>query len=149
MPVSLTVSEVCQATGGSLVCGDTAVQFTAVTIDSRTVTPGALFVPLPGSRTDGHAYLAEAVRRGASGFLFSPQVVSNPPADAVGIAVADPLVALQDLAAWYRKQLNAVVIGVAGSNGKTTTKELLAQVSAPQKKTFATQGNLNNHIGAP
>src|SRR5215813_5278004 len=116
MPVSFTVSEVCQATGGSLACGNTTVQFNAVTIDSRAVTPGALFVPLPGSRTDGHAYLAEAVRRGASGFLFSPQVVTNPPADAAGIAIADPLVALQDLAAWYRDQLNAIIIGVAGSN---------------------------------
>jgi UDP-N-acetylmuramoyl-tripeptide--D-alanyl-D-alanine ligase len=67
----------------------------------------------------------------------------------VGIAVADPLKALQDLAAWYRNQLHATVIGIAGSNGKTTTKELLAQVCAPQRKTFATPGNLNNHIGTP
>jgi UDP-N-acetylmuramoyl-tripeptide--D-alanyl-D-alanine ligase len=76
-------------------------------------------------------------------------MVSSPHHDAVGIAVADPLKALQDLAAWYRNQLQATVIGIAGSNGKTTTKELLAQVCAPWKKTFATQGNLNNHIGVP
>lgn len=106
-------------------------------------------MPLPGSRTNGHAYLAEAIRQGASGFLFSPQIVANPPANAVGIAIGDPLLALQDLAAWYRNQLRAIVIGIAGSNGKTTTKELLAQVCAPQRQTFATQGNLNNHIGVP
>ncbi len=149
MSVTLTVPEVCEATGGSLVCGDVDTLFTAMTIDSRAVPPGALFVPLPGSRTDGHAYLAEAVRQGAGGFLFSPQVVATPPTNAAGIAIADPLTALQDLAAWYRKQSQAVVIGVAGSNGKTTTKELLAQVCAPQRRTSATQGNLNNHIGVP
>jgi UDP-N-acetylmuramoyl-tripeptide--D-alanyl-D-alanine ligase len=76
-------------------------------------------------------------------------MVSSPPHDAVGIAVDDPLQALQDLAAWYRNQLQAMVIGIAGSNGKTTTKELLAQICAPRKKTFATQGNFNNHIGVP
>src|SRR5262245_2350410 len=149
MSVSFTVQEVCTATGGSLASGDASATFTSVTIDSRNVAPGALFVPLPGNRTDGHAYVHEAVQQGASGFFFCPTRVSSLPQGAVGIAIADPLQALQALAAWYRNQLHATVIGIAGSNGKTTTKELLAQVCAPQKKTFATQGNLNNHIGAP
>jgi UDP-N-acetylmuramoyl-tripeptide--D-alanyl-D-alanine ligase len=149
MPVTFRVQEVCDATNGSLACGSEDTVFTSVTIDSRTVTPGALFVPLPGNQTDGHAFLAQAVRQGASGFFFSPQVTTQIPEGAVGIAVPDPLVALQNLAAWYRRQLQATVIGIAGSNGKTTTKELLAQVCAPQRTTFATQGNLNNHIGAP
>lgn len=149
MSVSFTAQEVCAATGGSLASGGADAAFTAVTIDSRNATPGTLFVPLPGSRTDGHDYIHEAVRQGASGFFFCPTRVSSLPHGAVGIAVADPLKALQDLAAWYRNQLRATVIGIAGSNGKTTTKELLAQVCAPQKKTLATQGNLNNHIGVP
>lgn len=149
MPISLTAQEVCEATGGSLTSGGADAIFTSVTIDSRNVASGALFVPLPGSRTDGHAYLHEAVRQGASGFFFCPTQVSSPPSGAVGIAVPDPLKALQDLAAWYRSQLRATVIGIAGSNGKTTTKELLAQVCSPWKNTFATQGNLNNHIGVP
>jgi UDP-N-acetylmuramoyl-tripeptide--D-alanyl-D-alanine ligase len=149
MAVRLTVTEVCEATGGVLACGDASTLFTSVTIDSRAIAPGALFVPLPGSRTDGHAYLAEAVQRGASGFLFSPQIEAQPPTTGAGIAIIDPLIALQHLATWYRQQLQALVIGVAGSNGKTTTKELLAQVCAPQRRTFATQGNLNNHLGVP
>jgi UDP-N-acetylmuramoyl-tripeptide--D-alanyl-D-alanine ligase len=149
MPVTFTVQEVCKATNGSLACGSADAVFTSVSIDSRVIAPGALFVPLPGSRTDGHAFLADVVRQGASGFFFSPQAVARLPEGAVGIAVADPLHALQDLAAWYRRQLPATVIGIAGSNGKTTTKELLAQVCASQRKTFATPGNLNNHIGAP
>ncbi len=149
MPVTFRVQEVCDATNGSLIGGSADVVFTSVTIDSRAVTPGALFVPLPGSQTDGHAFIAQAVRQGASGFFFSPQMVTHLPEGAVGVAVPDPLIALQNLAAWHRSQLQATVIGIAGSNGKTTTKELLAQVCAQQRKTFATQGNLNNHIGAP
>ena len=137
------------ATGGALVCGRVDTVFTSVTIDSRAVSPGALFVPLPGSRVDGHAYLAEAVRRGASGFFFSRRVAPVLPEGAAGIAVHDPLIALQDLAAWYRNRLSARVIGIAGSNGKTTTKELTAQVCAAAKKTLATLGNQNNHIGLP
>jgi UDP-N-acetylmuramoyl-tripeptide--D-alanyl-D-alanine ligase len=149
MPVKLTAQDVCVATGGTVLCGRADTVFTAITIDSRSVTPGALFVPLPGTRVDGHAYLSEAVARGASGFFFIQGKVPALPDSAVGIAVRDPLIALQDLAAWYRNRLNALVIGIAGSNGKTTTKELLAQLYAGAKKTLATQGNLNNHIGLP
>jgi len=149
MPVKLTTQDVCVATGGTSICGRADAVFTSVTIDSRSVTPGALFVPLPGTRVDGHAYLSEAVARGASGFFFIQEKVPSLPDSAVGIAVPDPLLALQDLAAWHRNRLNALVIGIAGSNGKTTTKELLAQLYAGAKKTLATQGNLNNHIGVP
>ncbi len=149
MAVTLTVREVCAATSGRLVCGSGDALFTSVAIDSRAVAPGALFVPLPGSRTDGHAHLGDAVLQGASGFFFVAHTVPQLPEGAAGIAVSDPLIALQQLAAWYRGQLHATVIGVAGSNGKTTTKELLAQVCAHQRQTAATQGNLNNHIGTP
>jgi UDP-N-acetylmuramoyl-tripeptide--D-alanyl-D-alanine ligase len=149
MPVKFTAQDVCAATGGTLVSGPGDAVFTSVTIDSRTVVSGALFVPLPGSRVDGHAYLPEAVRQGASGFLFARGMALALPDGAAGIAVRDPLLALQELAAWQRNRLNALVIGIAGSNGKTTTKELLAQVYAGAKKTMATQGNLNNHIGLP
>jgi UDP-N-acetylmuramoyl-tripeptide--D-alanyl-D-alanine ligase len=106
-------------------------------------------VPLLGSRVDGHAYLAEAVGKGARGFFFSAQQALTLPNSAVAIAVPDPQAALQNLATWYRARLQARVIGIAGSNGKTTTKELTAQVCAAGKKTFATPGNLNNHIGVP
>jgi len=149
MPVKLTTQDVCVATGGALSCGRADAVFTSVTIDSRAVAPGALFVPLSGTRVDGHAYLSEAVRHGASGFLFAKELAPSVPDGVAGIAVRDPLTALQDLAAWHRSRLNALVIGIAGSNGKTTTKEILAQICAVAKKTLATQGNLNNHIGLP
>ena len=147
--MKITAHDVCTATGGELASGRADTLFTSVTIDSRTATGGALFVPLVGANTDGHAYLDAAVQNGAAGFVFSRQAVSSPPAGATSIAVADPLSALQDLAAWRRSRLSAQVIGIAGSNGKTTAKELLAQVCAAQKNTLATLGNLNNHIGLP
>lgn len=147
--MKVTAQDVCIATGGELTAGRADTLLTSVTIDSRTATEGALFVPLAGTNTDGHAYLGAAVQRGAAGFVFSRQAVSSPPEGATSIAVADPLSALQDLAAWHRGRLFAQVVGIAGSNGKTTTKELLAQVCAAQKHTLATGGNLNNHIGLP
>ena len=147
--MKLTAQEICIATSGMLVRGFSDTVFTAVSIDSRTVLPGALFVPLPGTRTDGHAFLVAAVQQGAAGFFFAESVKPKLPDNATAIRVRDPLTALQNLATWYRNRLHGRIIGIAGSNGKTTTKELMAQVFATQKKTWSTQGNLNNHIGLP
>ncbi len=149
MGVALYAHDICTATGGTLRWGRPDTLFTSVSIDSRHIAPQALFVPLAGERVNGHSYIPAAVESGAAGFLFSPSVPVAPPDGAAGIAVADPLTALQDLATWYRQRLSARVIGIAGSNGKTTTKELMAQVFAAQRPTRATQGNLNNHIGLP
>ena len=145
----LTVEDICTATGGTLACGCKETVFTSVSIDSRAVSPGALFIPLPGSRTDGHDHIEAAVERGAAGFLFAADRAPALLPKAAGIAVRDPLTALQALSAWHRHRLRARVIGIAGSNGKTTTKELLAQVCAAHKRTLATLGNQNNHIGLP
>jgi UDP-N-acetylmuramoyl-tripeptide--D-alanyl-D-alanine ligase len=89
------------------------------------------------------------VHQGATGFFFAGRINPVLPEGAVAIRVPDPLTALQNLASWVRAQSSARIIGIAGSNGKTTTKELLAQVFASKKKTWATPGNLNNHIGLP
>jgi UDP-N-acetylmuramoyl-tripeptide--D-alanyl-D-alanine ligase len=147
--MKLTAHHICAVTGGTLVKGSRETVFTAVTIDSRTASPGALFVPLPGTKTDGHAFLATAVQQGAAGFFFAEHLNPGLPEGAAAIRVGDPLTALQDLASWVRAQSNARIVGIAGSNGKTTTKELMAQVFASRKKTWATPGNLNNHIGLP
>ena len=147
--VSFAARDVCAATGGTLRWGRPDAAFRSVGIDSRCVEPHALFVPLPGARTDGHCHIPDAVARGATGFFFDRRRTLAPPADSVGIAVDDPLTALQDMAGWHAEQLPATVVGVAGSNGKTTTKDLTAQVFAAQRSTLATQGNFNNHIGLP
>ena len=147
--VSFAARDVCVATGGILRWGQPDVAFRSVSIDSRCVEPHALFVPLPGARTDGHCHIPDAVASGATGFFFDRRQTLAPPVGAAGIAVDDPLTALRDLAGWHAGRLPATVIGVAGSNGKTTTKELTAQVFAAQRPTLATQGNFNNHIGLP
>ncbi len=147
--VSFAARDVCAATGGTLRWGRSDAAFRSVGIDSRRVEPHALFVPLPGARTDGHCHIPDAVARGATGFFFDRRRTLAPPAGVVGIAVDDPLTALQDLAGWHAERLQATVVGVAGSNGKTTAKELTAQVFTAQRPTLATQGNFNNHIGLP
>ncbi len=149
MGVALRAHDICTATGGKLRWGRPDTLFTSVSIDSRHIAPQALFVPLAGERVNGHSYIPAAVEGGAAGFLFSPSFPVLAPDGATGIEVADPLTALQTLATWHRRRLSARVIGIAGSNGKTTTKELMAQVFAAQRPTRATQGNLNNHIGLP
>ena len=149
MGVALYAHDISTATGGTLRWGRPDTLFTSVGIDSRHIAPQALFVPLAGERVNGHSYIPAAVEGGAAGFLFSPSFPGIQPNGATGIEVADPLQALQDLAAWHRQRLSARVIGIAGSNGKTTTKELMAQVFTAQRPTRATQGNLNNHIGLP
>ena len=138
-----TLSEVTAATAGRLAGEDAA--FAGVSIDSRTLEPGQLFVALRGERFDGHAFLEAARARGAAGALVSqpaglplPQVV-----------VRDTQGALAALAAAWRAQSRALLLGVGGSNGKTTTKELLAAILAEHGPTLATRGNLNNHIGVP
>jgi UDP-N-acetylmuramoyl-tripeptide--D-alanyl-D-alanine ligase len=137
------LSEVAAATGGRLVGGDAG--FAGVSTDSRTVEPGQLFVALRGERFDGHAFVAAAGERRAAGAL-----VERAAGDAFPqVVVRDCLAALSALASAWRARSSALVLGVGGSNGKTTTKELLAAVLAGAGPTLATRGNLNNHIGVP
>jgi len=137
------LSDVATATGGRLEGEDAA--FAGVSIDSRTIEPGQLFVALSGERFDGHAFLEAARARGAAGALLArPTGVPLPQ-----VVVSDTQAALGRLAAARRAECRALVLGVGGSNGKTTTKELLAAILAGCGPTLATRGNLNNHIGVP
>ncbi len=127
---------------------DTEVR--GVTTDSRNVTPGQLFIPLAGERFDGHLFVRAAMEQGAAGFLWErerplPQELSTLP----HLLVADTLKALQDMARAYRTTLNVRVIGVTGSNGKTSTKDLIAKALSADLRTHKTDGTLNNHIGLP
>jgi UDP-N-acetylmuramoyl-tripeptide--D-alanyl-D-alanine ligase len=154
--MELTAAEIAAAVGGRLVAGDPESRLSGVTIDSRRVPPGALFVPLPGSRSDGHDFIAAALASGAAGCLTSRPEAARERASSVPgskrpvvIEVGRTLDALQALAAAWRGRLRATVVGVAGSNGKTTTKEVLASVLRSRLRTFATPGNENSQIGAP
>lgn len=119
-----------------------------VSTDSRAIAPGNLFIPLDGPRFDGHAYVQEAIRKGAAASLWS-RSVPNPPPGLPLILVDHTLEALQRLARAYRQQMGAVVVGITGSNGKTSTKDILAGILSVAGKTHKTRGNLNNHIGVP
>lgn len=123
-------------------------EISKVTFDSRLVEPNTLFVPLVGGRTDGHDYVDKAISNGATAVLWSRNV-EEAPKDICVIQVDDTLQAFQDLAHYYRQLIGPKVVGITGSNGKTTTKDMLASVLATTYKVHKTEGNYNNAIGLP
>ncbi len=148
---ALDAADLVAATGGAVVRrADRPARGAAV--DSRLVTPGNLFVALPGERTDGHRFLADAVARGAVALL-----VREAPADAdlaaLGdvtiVRVDDPLTALQAVAAAWRRRFDPLVVGITGSVGKTSTKEATAAVLEAALPTLRSEGNQNNEVGLP
>lgn len=140
----LYLSEVARITDGVLHGEDAQIQ--AVGSDSRTLEPGSLFVALQGERFDGHAHLAEVAARGGAGALVER---IQPDIALPQVLVADPLAALQQLAAAWRRRHDIPVVAVTGSCGKTTVKEMLAAILGTAGPVLATRGNLNNHIGVP
>jgi len=117
----------------------------SVSIDSRTLKPGALYIAVRGERHDGHDFVAAAAAAGAAAVMVAK------PADAPlpQIRVDDTLKAMTRLAGKWRRRMRALIIGVTGSNGKTTTREMLASILSRNNRTVASAGNLNNHIGVP
>jgi UDP-N-acetylmuramoyl-tripeptide--D-alanyl-D-alanine ligase len=122
-----------------------------VTIDSRDAGPGALFVGLPGERVDGGSFAAQALAAGAWGVLVSEQHADAVRSAGPGVVLAaeSPLEALQSLASGWRAELDAAVIGITGSTGKTTTKDILLGLLAPARRTVASRANFNTEIGLP
>ncbi|WP_370296039.1 UDP-N-acetylmuramoyl-tripeptide--D-alanyl-D-alanine ligase [Rossellomorea marisflavi] len=119
-----------------------------VSINTRTMEKGNLFIPFKGENVDGHRFVRSAIEEGASAALWDVSV-PNPPEDLPVLVVDDPLEALQALANQYRHELDLKVVGITGSNGKTTTKDIVANILAQKYKVHKTQGNYNNHIGLP
>ncbi|GAA5784536.1 UDP-N-acetylmuramoyl-tripeptide--D-alanyl-D-alanine ligase [Chitiniphilus shinanonensis] len=144
----LTLRETALALEGQLIGDHADTVFERVTTDSRDVRPGDLFVALKGDRFDGHDFVAGALAQGAVAAL-----VQNAAGDAgPRIVVGDTLAALGRLGSYWRDKLDPVVVGITGSNGKTTVKEMTATVLAAHAgadAVLATRGNLNNHIGVP
>lgn len=145
MAARLTAAEVREALGlrqdGGV--GD----FTSVSTDTRALQPGALFVALRGERFDGGEFVGQAERAGAAGAVVSAS--SAPEGDLLVFQVPDTTVALGDLARYYRRRCGARVVGVTGSSGKTTVKEMLARAVGSERRVHATAGNLNNQVGLP
>ncbi len=151
MPV-WRLSDVVQATGATVMRRGHAVDFTRIATDTRTLVGGELFVALRGERHDANRFAAEAVERGARGVLVASEP-NAPLDDGVTVLEApDGLRALQDLASWHRHRQAPCVVGLTGSNGKTTTKEMIAAVLGAfvgEAGVLKTQGNLNNLVGVP
>lgn len=145
---SWTVADVLRHTGGALLQGNAQQGFSGVSTDSRQIEPGEMFVALRGDQFDGHAFVAAAAQRGAAVALVS-ESGAQVGAELAVVAVPDTLAALQALASVQRQRFAGTVVGITGSNGKTTVKELTAAVLQQRYTTFRSPGNLNNHIGLP
>ena len=147
-----TPERVAQAAGATLLATpSTANGPDRATIDSRTAGPGTLFVGLPGSSLDGGVFAGEALSAGAWGVLTRPEHAESARRASTGalLVAEDPLGALQALATAWRRELSATVIGVTGSTGKTSTKDLLRAILAPHRRTVASSANFNTEIGLP
>lgn len=148
----ISLNDVLKATAGTSVSGSREFTFCGISTDSRLVNKGNLFVALQGENFDGHDFVGTALKQGAAGILaHDEEKIKKIPANQqlAVIKVADTLTALGDLAHWWRKRFSIPVIGLTGSSGKTTTKEMIAAIIGRKKNILKTEGNLNNLIGLP
>ena len=149
VPPSIRTEDLLAATGGHLLGPTTVTSFSTAAVDSRHVVPGCCFVALRGERTDGHAFVADAIQAGASVILTERPVELPGDGSVAGVQVADSLHALQELAAWWRSRFAVRVVGVTGSTGKTIAKEMIADVLSRTRATLRNEGNLNSETGLP
>jgi UDP-N-acetylmuramoyl-tripeptide--D-alanyl-D-alanine ligase len=151
--VILTIDEVLKVTGGKLLQGKGDSSFQGISTDSRTVAEGELFVALKGPRFDGHHFALEALRKKAAGVLIEEGKVGdirwNGYRSRAVIAVEDTLSALGNIAQGWRRKYDTPLVALTGSNGKTTTKEMIAACLETTFPILKTKGNLNNLIGVP
>lgn len=149
------VSDILSAVGGVSLGGNSDRLFSGISIDSRTISPKALFVAIRGERLDGHRYLEQAIARGAAGIVVERDHIDQMPiSDWTGkgiacVAVPDTTLALGDLARFHRRRMDCRVAAVTGSNGKTSTRAMIASVLERRFPTLATRGNFNNQFGLP
>lgn len=148
----MKTKELLLATHGELAAGKTNAPHKNVVIDSHNINKGDVFVAIKGERFDGHDFIAQAVKNGASAVIISNggrnREVHSQEGPAI-IVVKDTLKALQDIAAYHRSKFNIPVIGVTGSVGKTTTKDMIASILSQEFNTLKNEENLNNEIGVP
>jgi UDP-N-acetylmuramoyl-tripeptide--D-alanyl-D-alanine ligase len=144
-----TLQYVADACHGHLVRGQAALVVNRVSTDSRKMKAGGLFVALRGDRFDGHKFIAEAAQAGAVAVLIEPDGIDQAPESCAVIVVDNTRAALGRLAARYRKDFELPIVAVGGSNGKTSTKELLAAVLRKRFNTLWSEASFNNDIGVP
>lgn len=147
----ITLDQIVEGVKGKLLKHGKTIEFDKVSIDSRKVTPGDIFFALAGENFDGHSYLDKAIEAGAALCIIHREDLNLKDfnENIAIILVEDTRTALLDLAEYYRSTLNIKVIGITGSTGKTSTKDLVAAVLSPKYKVFKTKGNFNNEVGLP
>jgi UDP-N-acetylmuramoyl-tripeptide--D-alanyl-D-alanine ligase len=145
--LSVTLGDLARAIDGRVVAGASGTPIVGFSIDTRSLRPGDLFIAIQGDRFDGHAFVADALGRGACGALVSDATVLG--LAPVAVVVNDTVRALQELGRYIRRASHARVVAVTGSAGKTTTKELIAAILRARYRVCRSFGNLNNHIGLP
>ncbi len=140
---------IAESCGGRILAGDPEANVRDVAIDSRAIAPGNLFVALTGPNFDGHDFLGDVCSRGAAAAVIEEKRRSQLPPTLAAVGVENPRRTLGQLAAEYRKNFELPVVAVAGSNGKTTTKELVAAVLRQKLETLASAASFNNEVGVP
>jgi UDP-N-acetylmuramoyl-tripeptide--D-alanyl-D-alanine ligase len=141
--MQMLLSEISEVTGGKLIGTDAAIS--SVSIDTRTIRPGDLYIAIKGETFDGNDFVAQAEQAGASAAIVRKGVTATVP----HIAVDDTRLALARFAGAWRKRAPVSVVGITGSNGKTTVKEMVAAILSVNANVLFTKGNLNNDIGVP
>ncbi|MBI3920495.1 MAG: UDP-N-acetylmuramoyl-tripeptide--D-alanyl-D-alanine ligase [Armatimonadetes bacterium] len=146
--MQLTLDEVLKATGGFLRQPGALSSFKGVSIDSRQVRPGELFIALKGEKFDGHDFLSQSLESGAAGIIVDrdPGILSPLPGV---VQVGDTVTALGDLARWHRRKFDVPVVAVTGSTGKTTTKEFVSAAVSGRFSVLAARASFNNEVGVP
>lgn len=145
--VPLTLTQLADVVGADPVTPEDGGRVVdTVTIDSRAAVPGSLFVALPGAHADGHDFIADALARGAAGYLAAADRSPRWPG---GLVVDDPADALGGLGAWLRDHVDPFVVAVTGSQGKTSTKDLIAAACGAGRRVVAAPGSYNNELGVP
>jgi UDP-N-acetylmuramoyl-tripeptide--D-alanyl-D-alanine ligase len=152
MMLMLSINEIVQITGGTLLQGNGDTRITSVHFDSRQLNHGGLFIALTSGTRDGHDFLPAAMEKGIAGALISRADVSeleNLDPNLALVLVKDTEKGFQDLAKAYRNKLQIPFIAITGSNGKTTTKDITAHLLEGKYKVYKTYKNFNNHLGVP
>lgn len=143
---NITIQDILKATGGTLLCGDPSMKIDRISTNSKEMGPNTLFVPIIGERVDAHVFISSALEGGGACLTQEHEEASG---DAPYIKVPDTLKAMQQIAAYYRDKMSLPIIGITGSVGKTTTREMIAHVLRGKYKVFETIGNQNSQVGVP
>jgi len=146
---ALSLRQIAEFAGAKILRGKAETMIERVSTDSRRIKPGELFVALHGEHFDAHNFLEDVAKAGAAGAIVSQNPPPDLPENLAILRATDSLVAYQNLAANYRKTLPLKVLGITGSNGKTSTKDFAASILGRGFRVTKTEGNFNNHVGLP